>query len=152
MSSVPEVWDLTSVADDEVVFHLHSPDPITSVGEPGDWSGPGYEVITGIRPGASLLRHGIETRTLERPRASCFAASPPSTTFISARPSAATSPDISEAVGYLAAAGSDVDVAKDSLRAFLEELGPLVVNSVPGRGHPLPGDDEPRRRYRDRRL
>ncbi len=138
MSSVPEVWDLTSVADDEVVFHLHSPDPITSVGEPGDWSGPGYEVITGIRPGASLLRHGIETRTLERPPGELLCRFATLNDVHFGETECGNIADISEAVGYLAAAGSDVDVAKDSLRAFLEELGPLVVNSVPEGATPYP--------------
>jgi len=67
MSAVPEVWDLTTVAEDEVVFHLHCPDTLEMVGVRGGWSGPGYEVITGLRPGTPLLRHGIATRTLDRP-------------------------------------------------------------------------------------
>ena len=58
---VPEAWDLTTVAEDEVVFHLHSPDKLEFVGERGRWPGPGYEVITGLRPGTPVVRHGLET-------------------------------------------------------------------------------------------
>ena len=93
MSAVAEVWDLTTVAEDEVVFHLHSPDTLETGGMPGGWPGPGYEVISGLRPGTPVLRHGIGTRTLDAATQASFSAgSPPSTTFISARPSAATSP------------------------------------------------------------
>ncbi len=152
VSAMAEVWDLTTVADDEVVFHLHSPDPVAAAGQAGDWAGPGYEVITGLKPGSSLVRHGIETRTLERPPGEllCRFATVNDTHFGETECGALA--NVSDAVAYLAAAGGEVDAARDKLNAFLERLGPLVVNSVAGGRQALPGDDEPRRRHRDRRL
>jgi len=126
-----EVWDLTTVADDEVVFHLHSPDPVAASGQAGDWAGAGYEVITGLEPGSSLVRHGIETRTLERPPGEllCRFATVNDTHFGETECGALA--NVSDAVAYLAAAGAEVDAARDKLMAFLERLGPLVVNSSP---------------------
>jgi predicted phosphodiesterase len=138
VSAVPEVWDLTTVADDEVVYHLHSPDPITSGGEPGDWSGPGYEVITGIKPGTRVLRHGIEARTLDRPPGELLCRFATVNDVHFGETECGNLADASEAVGYLAVSGSEVDLATDNLRAFLEQLGPLSVNSVPEGATPYP--------------
>jgi len=138
VTSVPEVWDLTSVADDEVVFHLHSPDPMTMVGGPGDWSGPGYEVITGLRPRSPIVRHGIETHTLSRPPGEllCRFATVNDVHFGETECGKLT--DISDAVGYLTATGTDTFEAKDKLQAFLEQLGPVLVNSSPEGARPYP--------------
>jgi Icc protein len=138
VSTVAEVWDLTTVADDEVVFHLHSPDPSAAVGQSGDWSGPGYEVITGLKPGSPLVRHGIETRTLERPPGEplCRFATVNDTHF--GETECGTLADVSDAMAYLAAAGSEVEGARDKLKAFLDQLGPLMVNSSPEGAKPYP--------------
>jgi predicted phosphodiesterase len=138
VSAVDEVWDLTSVADDEVVYHLHSPDPITSVDEPRDWSGPGYEVITGLKPGSPILRHGIEARTLDRPPGELLCRFATVNDLHFGESECGNLADPSEAVGYLAMAGTEVHVATDTLRAFLEQLGPLSVNSVPKGATPYP--------------
>jgi predicted phosphodiesterase len=137
MSTMAEVWDLTTVADDEVVFHLHSPEAVAG-GPAGDWAGPGYEVITGLEPGSSLVRHGIETRTLERPPGEllCRFATVNDTHFGETECGALA--NVSDAVAYLAAAGAEVDGARDKLMAFLERLGPLVVNSSPEGAKPYP--------------
>jgi Icc protein len=138
VSAMAEVWDLTTVADDEVVFHLHSPDPVPAAGQAGDWAGPGYEVITGLKPGSSLVRHGIETRTLERPPGEllCRFATVNDTHFGETECGALA--NVSDAVTYLAAADAEVDAARDKLKAFLERLGPLVVNSSPEGDKPYP--------------
>ena len=71
VSEAPEVWDLTTVADDEVVYHLHAPDPLAA--DPGAGRarslapGPATRSSPASEPGATVVRHGIETRTLERP-------------------------------------------------------------------------------------
>ena len=75
VSEAPEVWDLTTVADDEVVFHLHCPDPLAA--DPGavhlgpdevsGRPGPATRSSPASEPGATVVRHGIETRTLARP-------------------------------------------------------------------------------------
>jgi predicted phosphodiesterase len=132
-----EVWDLTSVADDEVVFHLHSPDLLTTGDEPGD-SGPGYEVITGLKPGASLVRHGIETRTLERPPGELLCRFATVNDLHFGETECGKLADVTEAVGYLAAAGTDLGVIRDKLQEFLEQLGPLVVCSSPVGATPYP--------------
>ena len=138
MTAVREVWDLTSVADDEVVFHLHAPDPMTSGGEPADWSGPGYEVITGLKPGAPLRRHGIETRTLARPPGEllCRFATVNDLHFGETECGNLANP--TDAVGYLAAAGTDIEEARDKLQAFLEQLGPVLVATSPEGATPYP--------------
>lgn len=141
MPPVPEVWDLTTVADDEAVFHLHSPDRLEMVGEPGDWSGPGYEVITGLRPGTPVLRHGIETRTLDRPPGEllCRFATVNDTHF--GETECGNLADIADAATYFTAAETDEQAmaeAKDKLEAFLEKLGPVVVNSSPEGATPYP--------------
>ncbi len=136
VSAVAEIWDLTTVADDEVVFHLHSPD---TLGVAGDWSGPGYEVITGLKPGSPVLRHGIETRTLERPGGEllCRFATVNDTHF--GETECGTLADVSDALAFLAATGAAVEeTTRDKLRAFLEQLGPLVVNSSPEGARPYP--------------
>jgi predicted phosphodiesterase len=138
LTTLPEVWDLTSVADDEVVFHLHSPDPITSLSEPGDWSGPGYEVITGIKPGARVVRHGIETHTLERPPGEllCRFATLNDVHFGETECGKIT--NLADALAYLTAAGTDVDVAREKLEGFLERLGPPAVLTSPEGSRPYP--------------
>jgi len=138
VSAVAEVWDLTTVADDEVVFHLHSPDPSATVGQTGDWAGPGYEVITGLKPGSQIVRHGIEARTLDRPPGEllCRFATVNDTHF--GETECGSLADVSDAVAYLAAAGAEVEGARDKLKAFLEQLGPLVINSSPEGAKPYP--------------
>ncbi len=141
MSTAPEAWDLTTVAEDEVVFHLHSPDKPKIVGEAGGWPGPGYEVITGLQPDSALQRHGIETRTLHRPPGEllCRFATVNDVHFGETECGKIAKP--SDAVGYLAAAGMDVGSvaeASDNLRDFFEQLGPVVVNSSPEGAMPYP--------------
>jgi predicted phosphodiesterase len=138
VSSPPEVWDLTTVADDEVVFNLHSPDPMTMVGERGDWSGPGYEVITGLKPASPIVRHGIETRTLSRPPGEllCRFATVNDVHFGETECGKVT--DITDAVGYLTAAGTDITDAKDKLQELLQALGPALIKSAPEGAPPYP--------------
>jgi len=140
---VPEIWELTSVADDEVVYHLHNPDPLVVAGaaEPGGTTGllgPGYEVITGLEPDAPVLRHGIETRTLPRPPGEllCRFATVNDTHF--GETECGNLADASDAIGYVSAAGTDAAQAKEKLLAFLEHLGPLTVNSTPQGATPYP--------------
>lgn len=140
MSALAEVWDLTTVADDEVVFHLHSPEPSAAAGQTGDWPGPGYEVITGLEPGLPIVRHGIETRTLDRPPGEllCRFATVNDTHF--GETECGTLADVSDAVAHLAGAGAGAEgeVARNKQKAFLEQLGPLVVNSSPAGAKPYP--------------
>ncbi len=141
MSTVAEVWDLTTVAEDEVVFHLHSPDTIETVGAPGSWPGPGYEVITGLRPGTPLLRHGIATRTLDRPPGELLCRFATVNDVHFGETECGRIADITDTVGYLAAGGMDVQAmadAKDKLQAFFERLGPVVENSSPEGATPYP--------------
>ncbi len=139
--TVPEVWDLTTVAEDEVVFHLHSPDTPGMVGAPGGWSGPGYEVITSLRPGTPVLRHGIGTRTLERPGGEllCRFATVNDAHFGETACGKVT--DLADAVGYLTAGGMDarsMAEARDRLQALLDRLGPAVEHSSPEGATPYP--------------
>ena len=75
------------------------------------------------------------------PRANFSAGSPPSTTSISARPSAASSPTspipsaISPQVAWTRCGMQD---AKDRLQALFERLGPVVENSSPEGDPPYP--------------
>lgn len=136
MTPVPEVWDLTTVADDEVVFHLHSPDMAEIVGETGDWSGPGYEVITGLQPGLPVMRHGIETRTLARPPGEllCKFASLNDLHFGETE----CGTDVLDAVGSLKVAGMNPTGASEELKALVDQLGPVAVNSSPTGTVPYP--------------
>ncbi len=137
MSGAAEVWDLTSVANDEVVYHLHALDsPANSEGE-SLW-GPGYEVITGLKPDTELVRHGIETRTLRQPPGELLCRFATVNDVHFGETECGDLADVSEAVGYLAAAGTDVDVARDKLQVFLEQLGPLTVCSSPEGATPYP--------------
>jgi len=138
VSAIGEVWDLTTVADDEVVFHLHSPGPDTTAGEPGEWSGTGYEVITGLKPGATLLRHGIETRTLARPPGELLCRFATVNDVHFGETECGSLANASDAIGYLAAAGTDLDEAREKLQSFLAQLGPLPVNRAPEGATPYP--------------
>ena len=141
MSAVPEVWDLTTVAEDEVVFHLHSPDTLDAGRVPGGWSGPGYEVVTGLRPGTPLLRHGIATRTLDRPPGELLCRFATVNDVHFGETECGKLSDIADTVGYLTAGGMDVrgmQDAKDRLQALFERLGPVVENSSPEGDPPYP--------------
>ncbi len=141
MSAVPELWDLTTVAEDEVVFHLHSPDTLEMVGVRGGWPGPGYEVITGLRPGTSLLRHGIATRTLDRPPGELLCRFATVNDVHFGETECGKLSDIADTVGYLTAGGMDargMTDARDKLQALFEKLGPVVENSSPEGATPYP--------------
>ncbi len=131
-----EVWDLTTVANDEVVFHLHAPDPLDD-GHEGA-SGPGYEVITGLRPGATLVRHGIETRTLLQPPGELLCRFATVNDLHYGETECGNVADAAEAIGYLAAAGTDFAIAKENLQGFLDQLGPALVCSSPDGAPPYP--------------
>jgi len=138
---VPEVWDLTTVAEDEVVFHLHSPDKLKMVGEPGSWPGPGYEVITDLRPATPVLRHGIETRTLDRPPGELLCRFATVNDVHFGETECGKIADVGDAIGYFAAAGMDAESmteASDHVRAFLEQLGPAEVFSPAEGAMPYP--------------
>ena len=132
VSAAPEVWDLTTVAEDEVVFHLHSPGTLETGGVPGGWPGPGYEVISALRPGTPVLRHGIETRTLDRPPGELLCRFATVNDVHFGETECGNLADISDTIGEIATAGTDsrdMADASDRLKAFLEQLGPVVVNS-----------------------
>jgi predicted phosphodiesterase len=141
MSAVPEIWDLTTVAEDEVVFHLHSPDTVEAAGTPASWSGPGYEVIIGLRPGMAVMRHGIGTRTLERPEGELLCRFATVNDVHFGETHCGRISDISDAVGYLTAGGMDalgMADAKDKLQALFERLGPALEVSSPQGATPYP--------------
>ena len=138
MSALAEVWDLTTVADDEVVFHLHSPEPTGTSDERKDWAGPGYEVITGLKPGAALVRHGIETRTLTRPPGELLCRFATVNDVHFGETECGSLANASDAIGYLAAAGTDLEEARENLQSFLAQLGPLAVCSSPEGTMPYP--------------
>ena len=153
MGAVPEVWDLTTVAEDEVVFHLHSPDSLES-GRPASWSGPGYEVITALRPATPLMRHGIATRTLERPAGELLCRFATVNDVHFGETECGRISDISDAVGYLTAGGADaqgMSDAKDRLQALFDRLGPALELSSPEGTTPYPELMSPRGCHRDRR-
>ena len=148
VSEAPEIWELMTVADDEVVYHFHSPDPLAA--DPGavhlgpdevsGRAGPGYEVVTGLRPGATVVRHGIESRTLPRPAGEllCRFATVNDTHF--GETECGTLANASDAIGFLSTLGADADAsaARDKLLGFLQQLGPHKVNSSPEGATPYP--------------
>ena len=141
MRAVAEVWDLTTVAEDEVVFHLHSPYALETGGEPGSWAGPGYEVITGLRPGTSVLRHGIEARTLARPPGELLCRFATVNDLHIGEAECGNISEDAETIGYLTAAGMDLHnatEAKETFKAFLKQVGPVVVYSSPEGTMPYP--------------
>jgi predicted phosphodiesterase len=138
---IPEIWDLTTVAEDEVVFHLHSPDTIGADAGPGAWSGPGYEVITGLKPGTRVVRHGIETRTLDRPGGELLCRFATVNDVHFGETECGTIGNVSDTVGYLAAGETDeggISAYGEMFQAFLEQLGPVVVRSSPEGATPYP--------------
>ena len=140
MSSAPEAWDLTTVADDEVVFHLHSPDKLKSE-ESSTWPGPGYEVITGLEPGTPVERHGIETRTLGRPPGELLCRFATVNDVHFGETECGKVGDLADAIGHLSVAGmlvgSELEMA-DRLQDLVEQLGPIVVNASPEGATPYP--------------
>jgi len=135
------MWDLTTVAEDEVVFHLHSPDKLSMVGEPGTWPGPGYEVITGLRPGTPVLRHGIETRTLERPPGELLCRFATVNDLHFGEAECGNMSAVTEALSHVSASGVEVAgaaTARDNLQGLLAQLDPLIVMSSPGGATPYP--------------
>jgi Icc protein len=141
MTTAPEVWDLTTVAEDEVVFHLHSPETVGNAGMAASWSGPGYEVITGLKPGTSLLRHGIAARTLERPPGELLCRFATVNDLHLGETGCGKIADVADTVGYLTAAGMDAKGmadAKGNLQVLFDKLGPAVELSSPSGALPYP--------------
>ncbi|MGD1011449.1 MAG: metallophosphoesterase [Acidimicrobiales bacterium] len=141
MTEIPEAWDLTTVAEDEVVFHLHSPDTVGADSAPGGWSGPGYEVITGLRPGTRVLRHGIETRTLDRPAGELLCRFATVNDLHFGETECGTIDDVGYTVDCLTAGGADagaISGGDEMFRAFFDQLGPAVVRSSPEGATPYP--------------
>ena len=144
------MWDLTTVANDEVVFHLHSPDTLKG-SDDDSWPGPGYEVISGLEPGTPVVRHGIEARTLERPPGELLCRFATVNDVHFGETECGKVGDLADAITHLSGAGMLRGVVGDrgqaagvrrTARSHRREL-------VPGRGPAVPGDDEPGRRYRD---
>jgi hypothetical protein len=141
VSPIAEVWDLTTVAEDEVVFHLHSPETLGTPGEPGGWEGTGYEVISGLSPGTPVLRHGIGTRTLDRPPGELLCRFATVNDVHFGETECGKLSDVVDTIGYLSAEGIDAKAkkdARDKLQAFFEQLGPVVENSSPEGATPYP--------------
>ena len=141
MTAGAEVWDLTTVAEDEVVFHLHSPDGPGTAGGPESLPAAGCDVITGLPPGTDVLRHGIEARTLDRPPGELLCRFATVNDVHFGETECGKVADLADAVGYLAAAGMDLGTAaetREHLRALLEQMGPVVVNSSPEGATPYP--------------
>lgn len=140
MSSPSEVWDLTTVAEDQVVFHLHSPDKLNAT-ETSTWPGPGYEVISGLDPGTPVVRHGLETRTLDRPPGELLCKFATVNDVHFGEIECGKVGDLADAVGHLSGAGmlagSRAEMT-DRLEGLVEQLGPVVVNSVPEGATPYP--------------
>lgn len=141
MSPVPEVWDLTTVAEDEVVFHLHSPDKSQGSDEAGGWPGPGYEVISGLAPGTPVLRHGFETHSLERPPGELLCKFATVNDVHFGEIECGKVGDLGDAVSHLAGLGmfgAGAPEAEDQLQNFVGQLGPVVVKSSPAGATPYP--------------
>ena len=141
MSPAAEVWDLTTVAEDEVVFHLHSPDPLAEPGEEESWPGPGYEVLSGLRPGSPIRRHGLEARTLDRPPGELLCRFATVNDVHFGETECGKVADLGDVLGHFTTAGSDsgdATEATDRLQAMLDRLGPAVVSSSPEGAPPYP--------------
>ena len=151
MTAVREVWDLTTVADDEVVFHLHSPDKLKASGD-DSWPGPGYEVISGLEPGTPVVRHGIEARTLERPPGELLCRFATVNDVHFGETECGKVGDLADAItlslgrrdvrGECVGDRGQAAGVRRPARSHRREL-------VPGRGHAVPGADEPGGRCRD---
>lgn len=131
------VWDLTTVADDEVVYHRHSTsdDAGVVVIEPL------AEVVGGLEPDTALTRHGIETRTLARPPGELLCRFATVNDVHFGEVECGKIGDLGDAAAYLSGEAGDAvsrEEVHERLRDLIDHIGPAVVKRAEPGALPYP--------------